>query len=110
MQNEQEQQDAVNHVYSFAANMLVQQNKSSYETIDALKMQGLDVETATTLVSNLEGQIKKAKRDRAQKDMLYGGLWCIGGTAATFAHIGFIFWGAIVFGAVQFFKGLFNYV
>jgi hypothetical protein len=40
--------------------------------------------------------------------MLYGALWCIGGIAGTVANIGFIFWGAIIFGAVQFIKGLSN--
>lgn len=40
--------------------------------------------------------------------MIYGALWCIGGIIATVADIGFIFWGAIVFGAVQFIKGAIN--
>lgn len=59
--------------------------------------------------SSYEEQLRIATRDRAKKDMLYGALWCIGGTVLTLADIGFIFWGAIVFGAVQFFRGLSNY-
>ena len=49
-----------------------------------------------------------------KKNMLYGALWCIGGivvTAATYdaaepggAYV--VAWGAIVFGAIQFFRGL----
>lgn len=46
--------------------------------------------------------------EKAQKDMLYGALWCVGGLVLTMAHIGFIFWGAIVFGAIQFFRGIAN--
>jgi len=49
------------------------------------------------------------EKENAKKDMLYGALWCGGGTIATLAHIGFIFWGAIVFGAFQFLRGFFNY-
>jgi hypothetical protein len=50
------------------------------------------------------------------KDMLYGALWCIGGivvTAATYsaAQNGgsyVIAWGTILFGGIQFLKGLFR--
>jgi hypothetical protein len=47
---------------------------------------------------------------RASRDMLFGALWCIGGTVLTLANTGYIFWGAIVFGGVQFIRGLINYV
>jgi len=36
--------------------------------------------------------------------MIFGALWCIGGTVATITDIGYIFWGAILFGAIQFFE------
>jgi len=101
-------QEAVNQIYDYAANLLVNENKSATETKNALIDQGLDEESATIVVSNLEQQIKDAKKERANKDMLYGALWCIGGIVATVADIGYIFWGAIVFGGYQFFKGLSN--
>jgi len=51
-----------------------------------------------------------------RKNMLYGGLWCVGGTVVTVgtywvaASSGggtyFLTWGAILFGAIQFLKGL----
>jgi len=109
MENTQNnQQETVNKVYNYAANMMINQKKESYEVRDALIAQGLDETTATTIVDNLEQQINDAKKSRAQKDMLYGALWCVGGIVATAAHIGFIFWGAIIFGAIQFFKGVAN--
>ena len=40
--------------------------------------------------------------------MKYGALWCVGGIVGTAALIGFIFWGAILFGGIQFFKGVAN--
>ncbi len=40
--------------------------------------------------------------------MLYDALWCIGGIIATVADIGYIFWEAILFGGIQFIKGVSN--
>ena len=54
------------------------------------------------------GETTDARMERANKDMLYGALWCVGGIVGTAAQIGFIFWGAILFGGIQFFKGLAN--
>jgi hypothetical protein len=105
-----EQQQAVNQLYNFAADLMVNQNKSSDEVINTLVEKGLTQDAAYTIVNNLEDEIRKAKKERAGKDMLYGALWCIGGTVATAAHIGFIFWGAILFGGIQFIKGLVNYL
>jgi hypothetical protein len=50
--------------------------------------------------------------------MLYGALWCIGGLVVTVisysaANAGgryVLAWGAIIFGAFQFLRGLFQYV
>ena len=44
--------------------------------------------------------------ERAKKNRLYGAIWCIGGVLATLADVGYIFWGAIVFGGIQFFRGV----
>jgi alcohol dehydrogenase class IV len=104
----EDQQEFVNQVYDYAANLLFNEKRSAAETIDALIEQGLNEESASIVVSNLEKQIKDVKKEGANKDMLHGALWCIGGIAATAADLGFIFWGAIVFGAVQFFKGVAN--
>lgn len=57
----------------------------------------------------LEYQRAQEKKAHARKDMIYGALWCVGGTIFTVADTGFIFWGAILFGGIQFFKGLANY-
>lgn len=45
----------------------------------------------------------------AQNDMAYGMLWCMGGLVLTVMDFGYIFWGAIVFGGIQFFRGLIDY-
>ena len=47
----------------------------------------------------------QADRDKSRNDMIFGALWCVGGTIATAMDIGYIFWGAIVFGGIQFIRG-----
>lgn len=104
----QNQATLSDQVYQRAANMLLHQNKNSVEVKNALMADGISAQDAAHVVNTLEEQIRDAKKTRANKDMIYGALWCVGGIVATAADIGFIFWGAIVFGAIQFFKGLIN--
>jgi hypothetical protein len=109
MENKEDNvQSTVNQIYEYAVNLMVKEKKNAVETKQILIEQGLDEETASIVVSNLEGEIKEAKKVQGNKDMFYGALWCVGGFVATAADIGFIFWGAIVFGGIQFFKGLFR--
>ena len=111
MQTAQTAQEAiVDNLYNRAAQLLLHENKLDVEVIDDLVRQGVDRQTATAMVDNLQNQICYAKKERARKDMLYGALWCIGGIIATAADIGFIFWGAILFGGIQFIKGVANAV
>lgn len=49
------------------------------------------------------------RRSKAEINMISGALWCVGGTALTLANFGLIFWGAILFGGVQFIGGLITY-
>ncbi len=57
------------------------------------------------------------KKRNAQKDILFGLLWCIGGIIVTMITYNnasdggtyIIAWGAILFGGIQFLKGLFHY-
>ncbi len=57
---------------------------------------------------DMDSVFEAEKKKQAGKDMLYGGLWFAGGLIATMADVGAIFWGAMVFGGIQFFKGLIN--
>lgn len=100
------EQEAVNNIYQYAADLLVNQKQSPEQAIESLKAKGLSDENAQIVVGNLQEQISTTKKARAKKDMLYGALWCVGGIIGTVANTGFIFWGAIIFGGIQFFKGL----
>jgi hypothetical protein len=106
--NQKEQEEAVSQIYEYAARLLFEENKSSYEVINILVQEGLNIEIATTVVKTLETQAEESKKERANKDMLYGALWFIGGSVATISDVGYVFWGAIVFGAFQFIKGAVN--
>lgn len=110
MENQvQVQQESVNQLYAYAAHLMVNEDKNSVEVVDLLGEKGLDHDSAWAVVRNLEDEIDAAKKKGAQKDILWGAVWCVGGTVATLADTGFIFWGAIVFGGIQFIKGLVNY-
>jgi len=110
MENTQPVQPSLpEHVYQQAANLLMTNKMTPFEAINALTTTGINVDDAKNVVETLHGQITKLKKERANKDMLYGGLWCAVGTIATLADIGFIFWGAIVFGGIQLIKGMINY-
>lgn len=101
-------QDVSSHHYQYAATLLLNENKSAYETKNQLVAQGLSTDIAGLIVENVEIEIQEAKHEKARKDMLYGALWFCGGSILTMADIGLIFWGAILFGGIQFFKGLIN--
>jgi len=109
MENQEiNKEEIVKKIYQQAAHMMVEEGKSSSETIAYLEEQGLDGESATAVVNNLQQRIHEQAEESGSgsNDMIFGALWCIGGTIATLADIGYIFWGAIVFGALQFFKGV----
>jgi hypothetical protein len=94
--------------YLYAARQLMQDNLIPEAVIDNLVAQGHDRNQAEQIVFDVHDKIRSAKKSKAQKDMLFGALWCVGGIIATAAHIGFIFWGAILFGGIQFFRGVAN--
>jgi hypothetical protein len=108
-------EQAVEAVYRFAAAQL-QAGVAPATIRSNLIEKGLSDEGADIVVRNLQQLQARAHREAGQKDMLYGALWCIGGivvtavsySAAASAGGGtyVITWGAVVFGAIQFFRGL----
>jgi hypothetical protein len=112
---EEEHNKAVEAIYSFAAE-LMRNGTAPAEIEKKLVEQGLDAESAATVVDNLKQARAKALKEAGQKNMLFGALWCIGGIAVTAityqAAAGggggsyVVAWGAILFGAIQFFRGL----
>ena len=100
-------------VYETAAEHM-RSGANEHATIAMLVNQGFDSDSATAVVSNLEQLHSDALREVARKNMRQGVLWCVGGlvvTALTYsaASLGgqyVVAWGAVVFGGVQFLRGL----
>lgn len=109
-----DQQEIVNQIYGFTADMLYNQKKSIEETKAALIEKGLRAEDADVVIANLQKQYKQEKREAGNKNMLYGALWCVGGllvtiltySAASDGGTYVVAWGAVIFGAIQFVQGL----
>ena len=113
----QDEQQAIDQIYNYAADQLINHNKSAYELRNELEQKGLDKESSARIVSDLEMQIEEARKAKAKKDINYGALWCFGGLAVTlFSYAAasgggryVMAWGAIIFGGIQLVKGLVNY-
>jgi hypothetical protein len=77
---------------------------------------GASAEDATKLLSRAVGAKKQAKRAEASHNMVVGGIWAVVGLAVTagtyFAAAPggtyVVASGAVIFGALQFFKGVFQ--
>lgn len=96
----QEEIDAyVNSVYNYAGDLIVNQDYSYGEAKSALIQQGIRAEDAETVINNIKEQIKEAKSEAANKQLLYGFLWSAGGALLTIITGGtFIFYGAVLYG------------
>jgi hypothetical protein len=88
---------------------------SSPSKIEAMLVEkGIERSIAHTVMANLTKMRSEALRKAGQSNMLQGVLWCVGGilvTAITYmiASRGGVYvvtWGAVLFGAIQFFRGL----
>ncbi len=90
------------------AHLLVEQDQTPTQVKKVLVGKGMDEQEAMSLIRNVEEQIEQARRARAKRDVIFGSLWTVGGTVMTLADIGFIFWGAIVFGFIQLIRGIVN--
>jgi hypothetical protein len=116
-QTELSTEQIVQSVYNFAAQQM-RAGVAASEIESQLLNQGLDAEAAAVVVKNLVNARAQAVRKAGQKKMLYGALWCIGGiVVTTWTHQAamnsggghyVVAWGAVVFGAIQFFRGMFQ--
>ncbi len=111
---QEQQEQAVKAVYELAAQKM-KAKESDESIIASLKQSGLEEDAARTVVTNLRNAVAEQKHKAGTKNMIYGALWCVGGiivTAVTFSIASdrggtyVVAWGAIAFGAIQFFRGL----
>jgi hypothetical protein len=110
-------QQQLEEIYRFAAEQL-RDGARPDEVEKSLLEQGVDLETARVAVNELTRLHAQANKAAGLKNMIYGAMWCIGGIAVTvFSHQAaagagggryVVAWGAVVFGAIQFFRGVFQ--
>jgi hypothetical protein len=100
-------------VYGYAAERM-HAGQDSMQIKMELMQKGLDAQTADTVVDGLFQARSSAARGAGMRNMAFGSLWCIGGTVVTVVTLSMaanggtyvVAWGAIVFGALQFLRGL----
>jgi hypothetical protein len=116
-QQESTNEQAIRAVYNYAAE-LMKDGLSGPQIESHLIEKGLDQQAAAIVVRNLAELRTNAYKEAGKKNMLYGALWCIGGTVVTVITLAaasgggtyVIAWGAIIFGGIQFLRGLYQYL
>ncbi len=110
-------QQTIEAIYNFAAQRMASgANGPAVE--QELMQQGLDPQSAHTVVRELAQVKTSALRSAGMKNMGIGALFCIGGIVATIVTYAIasesgggmyiIAWGPAIFGGIQFFRGLFQ--
>ncbi|GEM_PF-1058896 len=114
----------IDKIYNYTFRQIVDWNKNPEKVKQKLLSKGLSVKEADVIIEHIlqqRNEIEKdkvaqreTKKEKANRDMLFGLLWLVGGIIVTYVSYlisfgGYIItWGAILFGAIQFLKGLFN--
>jgi len=125
-----EEQNTVDQLAQYVAQNLAEGKDKGGITKELVKL-GWVKETAAQFVDNIEEELKiraeEYKRTpegrqvmaaQYKRHMLYGILWAAGGTAVTIATYEaaseggwfIVAWGAIIFGIIDFFRGLFGWL
>lgn len=117
MEESNNQRLSINQIYEQVTTLFVKENKNLHEVKEYLLKSGLTEEDSKTVIDNVTQQIDKARKEKANKNITYGLFWSVGGALVTFigydmasreGGVFIITWGAIIFGVLQLFKGLFN--
>ena len=115
--NEQEAEGLIHEIYEYVAQQFAEGHANGDIENDLIE-RGLDPELAQSVVSDVALGFSNAQKEAGKRDMLVGGLFCLGGiliTALTYSSASqgggtyVVTWGAILFGAIQFFRGLMKY-
>ena len=108
---------AVQAIFTFAAQQM--RDGVPRDRIESMLVeQGLDPKSASTVVNRVDQMRASAMSRAGTRNMLVGAAWCIGGIVVTVMTIQaasqaggtvVVAWGAILFGAIQFIRGLAQY-
>ena len=98
-------EESIDAVHQYIAQQYLNE-KTPYDIRKELMEHGMTAERAKAMVDNAINQLNISIKKSARKSILWGSIWFSAGLIATFAGIGFIFWGAILFGFVKITAGL----
>ena len=97
-------------VYEVAINLLVNNKRDVQEVHDILIKDyypKVDTNIANRIISEIQHDYQEdTEEPSGNKNMFWGAIWCVGGIIFTVSDTGYIWWGAILFGGIQFFQGL----
>ena len=112
-ENQPSPEDQAKAVYAFVHEQF-NYGMTKSEITDMLVENGLDQETAVSIVEEIRNFKNDTSREEAKKNILVGALWCGGGLAVTAitysaaagggAYV--VTWGAVIFGGIQLLRGL----
>lgn len=100
---------------TFAMQELASGKKEDY-VLQQLTQRGLMPNQAFQMIEQLRPIIKEAKKKKYRNQMIAGILWTVAGLAVTIisnsmdSGYGLICWGAVLFGVLDFFVGLFGWL
>jgi len=106
--------DGDGNMRSHLTTMFEKADRSEEDATSFLIAKGYDRDQASAFAKEVSVDVKNKKVTGATKDLVFGGIWCIGGiivTAASYSAAGgggsyVIAYGAIIIGAIQFIRGL----
>ena len=101
----------------YVREQMITNKVSSFDTMTMLTQRGVDTDTAFAAIEKVENQLNGVDRKAGRKDMIWGALWFIGGslvTLITYSNASSspsggrytVAYGAIIFGLIQFFRGV----
>lgn len=96
------------HLVAFAFNLLKNEELTRKSVIRKIMALNYSESTAIQAVDIAEQQLNQAMKSKATRDIVIGAAFLILGLVLTFANIGFIFYGAIIFGGIQCVRGIIN--
>jgi hypothetical protein len=103
--NQNMEKNAVNEIYDYASDLILNKNKSESEVEKILTDKGLDTEFVKIILKNLYNSIRIENKEKSKKLIFYGIILCVAALIAALAKIGYIFWISIVLAGYQIFKG-----
>ena len=96
----------VHIMHDTALQYLKTKEKTPEETIIWLNAQGVTEEKSKIVVDKLQQQILRHKKGDRLRTIIGGLSVCTFGILLTIFQTGYIWWGAIIFGGIMFFRGL----